>query len=173
MLYWPKKIAAHDFDPREIEAITGVTHAQQRQWRVRYLDFRQAFFVQHGERKHGRWSWEGVQLLALFAHCLGDLADADIARRVLMLDDEPGIIRDALALYHSDQRHPETGDLLIAGDVSRGDASTFSTTSLDGLKHLVVPDTALTGTVPRLYVVNFSAFQRALAGRAERVLATA
>lgn len=170
MLYWPETLSTHDFDPRQIEAITGVPHAQQRQWRVRYLDFRQAFFVQHDARKRGRWSWEGVQLIGLFARALSDLRDGEMARRVLMLDPEPGTVQDPLGIYHSDQRNPSTGDLLIVGDLSLGAGARFSTTGVDGLKHMLQPNLALTGGEPRPYAVNFSAFQRVLATRAEQVI---
>ena len=167
MLYWPAAISEHDFSAAEIADITGVSHALQRQWRVRYLDFRQAFFVHYGPRKHGFWSWEGVQLLALFDRAMTDLGSAEMARRVLMLDQEPGITRDELGIYHSDQRAPEGGDLFIVGDLSLGGDARFATAGASYLAGMLVPETDLTSAMPRHYLLNFSAFQRDLF---ERVL---
>jgi len=167
MLYWPEPLSSCHFDPREVEKISGVSHDLQRQWRVRYLDFRQISFVHRQEfGKRGRWSWEGVQLIALFARALGDLKDGDMARRVLMLDPVAGVTTDELGIFHSDQRSPDTGDLLIAGDLSLGADARFSTCTEDNLHYLLKPDLALTGPEPRPYVINFSAFQRALARKA-------
>lgn len=166
MITWPDKLASYRFNPTEVERITGITHGQQRQWRVRYLDFRQINFVQSEALKHGRWGWEGVQLLALFDRALRDLGSGDMARRVLMLDPEPGIIRDELGIFYSDQREPETGDLFIAGDLSRGDAATFATTGADGLRYFLKPHLPHTSATPRPYIINFSAFQSDLFDRA-------
>lgn len=161
MRYWPQNLSSYGFNGREVEQITGVPRATQRQWLVRYLDFRQQQFIHHGSVESGTWSWEGVQMLALFSQVLKDLRDAAVAQQVLMLESRHGTVRDPLGIFHSDQRGEDGGgDLLIVGDLADLSRLGFGTCGAGDLASFA------DGTMRRLYMVNFSALQRVLFARA-------
>lgn len=154
------------YKPSEAEKITGVSTDLQRKWIERHFkdDVADAFYHwrMHAEEGHSRYTWAGVQALALFGEIMGDLG-VDVARDALRRGSDA---MTRLNDFEFDFRDRESGDLFLFYAFEQPDKG-FTTTTLKHIETVASPAWS-----SRIYLCNLSAMQRRLAERAADLLKT-
>jgi hypothetical protein len=151
------------FKPSEVEAVTGVKQSRHRKWVERYLkDLSDAplHWRQPAEGAHSRYTWEGVQMLALFGEVLDDVGP-EIAVAALLEKKPQNLSRSDM--FTEDLRGRDDDTYLFWSFDNPGRYVT--TTSIPGLARIARSEWG-----SRMYLYNLSALQRRLSDKAATVL---
>lgn len=160
------RLNSRRFRPAEVGIITNHSTVSQRKWAERYFDFGDTNFhlaVYEEKGVQRRFSWAGVQMMAVFGDVMADFGNGDIAQKALMLLPN-GEGKSSNTLWHHDLRDRPNGDLFMIYFLDRPEDPKFSTTGLDSLPTLIGDHW---GNRPYLY--NISAMQRRLVELAMRI----
>lgn len=156
MSEWPAELLSRRFAPREVTQLTGVDEGRQRLIANRHFDFRESSAAVGKQR---RWTWEGVQTLAVFAAVMEDMQNAKIALELARGTDD----RRHGPSYRFDLRSDEPDTLLVwyFGDRVLSGAYTINPDELAKLYTYGNTDVR----PERVYTFNLSELQRRLADK--------
>jgi hypothetical protein len=163
--YW-SKLLNRRFKPAEAAVITGVSPELQRKWIERYFKKRadsEGFYHWRleSEGDHSRYTWEGVQALALFGEIASDVG-VEVAKKALGRSSRGTLLHD----FHVDWRERHEGtDICLSYGFDRPESDVITTTLANVLSQTSSP--VWSG---RFYIFNYSAFQRRVAARAIEAL---
>lgn len=153
------------FRPSEVEAITGHSTTMQRKWIERYFDFADGSYhlgmLDSGMRSHRRFSWVGVQLIAVFGDVLSDLSNAENAQMALRSGGNEESVDD---LWNHDLRERSEGDIFAIHFPDRPHDQRFTTTNLKYLPSIIGDHWG-----NRAYLYNISGMQRRLVNAASKI----
>jgi hypothetical protein len=157
------------YRPSLAEGITGISAGLQRKRIERYFNTADPESVYHwrmsADGSHSRYTWAGVQTLALFGVLLNDLGNAIATAALRRRGQDLGILND-LAFDH--RRLGEEPDLFLHYAFEQPQVG-FTTTSLDNFADRC----ASPSWSSRIYLYNLSEFQRRIAETAAWHLANA
>ena len=145
------------FRPAQVEQITGQSPDLQRKRIERFFDFPDAFW--HTGGTHRRYTWVGVQMIAVFGDVLSDLGSASIATAALLRESPPHLTRSDV--FEADFRDRPNGDLYLLRWFGSEDHQYFTTTNLADARRLFGDH-----WFGRAYIYNLSGMQRRLVANA-------
>lgn len=160
-----QQLSSRRFKPSEACAITGVSPDLQRKWIERYFSKpADTEAVYHwriaAEGAHSRYTWAGVQALALFGDILADVG-VEVAKMALDRTSRGGLLHD----FEVDWRDRGPGaDICFFYGFDRPGTKVTTTTLANIPSRLGSPVWST-----RFYLYNYSALQRRLVEAAKKV----